>query len=184
MLLISETLDSIKNRIINNKKIMQLMNLPIIEKNDSEIIKNQKINQVINRVITTTAQNPRALGEKTKAITINDITYDKYEEIRITISIIQSAIINSDIFGNPRIEINIYYDNSNPNKALKLIDLLSNEFSGKKIDIVWEDDDGKVYVTQRELTCEGNTTQTANINNYEKVGIRFSFFATHYVPFH
>lgn len=181
MLLFSETLEEVKRRIIYNSNIMKLMNLPIIEKDDDEIIINQKINQVINKVITLTAQNPRALGERIKPIMINDIIYDKYEEIRMTISILQSNILGSDLFGNPRIEINIYYDNNSPQKALKILDLISNEFSGKKIDVFWEEN-GKKYITQRELTNEGMNTQTANINNYEKVGIRFSFYATQYVP--
>lgn len=182
MLLISETLESIKKRIINNSEIMKLMNLPTISKEDDEVTRNQKINQVINKAITTTAQNPRALGEKIKPITIKDIVYDNYEEIRMTISMIQSASIGSDIFGNPRIEINIYYDNNNPKKALKILDLLSNEFSGKDIDVIWEENEVE-YVTSRELTCEGLITQTANINNYEKMGIRFSFYVSHYIPY-
>lgn len=181
MLLFSETLEEVKRRIIYNSDIMKLMNLPVIEKDDSETIINQKINQVINRAITLTAQNPRPLGERLKPIEIDGIIYDKYEEIRMTISILQSNILGSDIFGNPRIEINIYYDNNNPKKALKILDLLSNEFSGKYLTIPWEKD-GKKYITQRELTNDGMNTQTANINNYEKVGIRFSFYATQYSP--
>ena len=114
MLLFSETLEEVKRRIIYNSDIMKLMNLPVIEKDDSETIINQKINQVINRAITLTAQNPRPLGERLKPIEIDGIIYDKYEEIRMTISILQSNILGSDIFGNPRIEINIYYDNNNP----------------------------------------------------------------------
>lgn len=183
MLLISDTLEAVKKRIINNSKMMELMNLPVINKTDSEQIKNQKINQVIDRAITTTAQSPRALGEKVKPITIDGIVYDKYQEIRITLSIVQSNLTGSDIFGNPRLEINIYYDNNNPKDALKLIDLISNEFSSRDINVIWEED-GKEYVTQRELTCEGLVTQSANINNYERVGIRFSFFASHYVPYY
>lgn len=183
MLLINQTLESVKKRIIYNSKIMKLMNLPIIEKNDTDIIINQKINQVINKVITKTAQNPRALGEKTKPIIINGIKYDNYEEIRMTISIIQSALTGNEVFGNPRIEINIYYDNNNPDIALKILDLLSDEFSGKDLDVIWEDDNRK-YVTKRELTCEGNTSQIPNINSYEKIGIRFSFYVTSYVPYH
>lgn len=181
MLLFSETLEEVKRRIIYNSDIMKLMNLPVIEKDDSETIINQKINQVINRAITLTAQNPRPLGERLKPIEIDSIIYDKYEEIRMTISILQSNILGSDIFGNPRIEINIYYNNNNPKKALKILDLLSNEFSGKYLTIPWEKD-GKKYITQRELTNDGMNTQTANINNYEKVGIRFSFYATQYSP--
>ena len=181
MLLFSETLEEVKNRIICNSEIMKLMNLPVIEKDDDPKIVNQKINQVINKAITKTAQNPRALGEKVKPITINNITYDRYEEIRITISILQSNILGSDLFGNPRIEINVYYDNNNPDKALKIIDLISNEFSGKDLNIFWEEN-GHTHLVTRELTNDGMVTQTANINNYEKVGIRFSFYATHYVP--
>ena len=32
----------------------------------------------------------------------------------------------------------------------------------------------------RNIRCEGQTAQTAMINNYERIGIRFSFFATLY----
>jgi hypothetical protein len=32
----------------------------------------------------------------------------------------------------------------------------------------------------RELKCEGITSQVAIINNYERVGMRFSFYATLY----
>ena len=32
----------------------------------------------------------------------------------------------------------------------------------------------------REIKCEGITSQVAIINNYERVGIRFSFYATLY----
>lgn len=183
MLLSYETLEAVKKRIINNKKIMELMNLPVIKSTDSESIKNQKINQVINKAITTTAQSPRALGERVVPIQIDGITYDKYEEIRITLSILQSNTLSSAVFGNPRLEINVYYDNNRPKNALKLIDEISNEFSGKDISVIWEED-GKEYVTQRELECEGMITQSSNINNYERVGIRFNFFASHYVPYH
>ena len=32
----------------------------------------------------------------------------------------------------------------------------------------------------RELKCEGITSQVAIINNYERIGIRFSFYANLY----
>ena len=39
-------------------------------------------------------------------------------------------------------------------------------------------DEEKQFI--RELKCEGITSQVAIINNYERVGMRFSFYATLY----
>lgn len=183
MLLITETLESIFKRISENQKIMTLMGLPTVKYDDTEDIKKAKINKLIKKYVTKTAQNPTYLGEKVIPITIDKITYKDYGNIRVTISIIQGSSLSSDIFGNPKIEINVYYDNSNPDKALKILDTLSNEFSGKDLDVYWEDEDNKTYLTKRELKCDALNTQSQNINNYEVVGIRFSFYASHYVPY-
>lgn len=182
MLLIKDTLEAIRKRIMYNDKIMTLMNLPVLDKEDSEKVLNQKINQVIKRAITISVQNPKVLGEKATPVKIGNVVYDKYLDTRMTISILQSNTVGGTIFGNPRIEINIYYDNNNPDNALKILDLLSNEFSGKDLNIVWEED-GNVYTRARELKCVGVITQNPNINNYEVCGIRFSFYVSHYVPY-
>lgn len=182
MLLIKDTLEAVRERIMYNDKIMTLMNLPTLSKNDSEKVLNQKINQVIKQAITLTVQNPKTLGEPATPVKIGNKVYDKYLDTRMTISILQSNTLSGTIFGNPRIEINIYYDNSNPDNALKILDLLSNEFSGKDLNVVWEEDD-KTYTRARELKCVGVITQNPNINNYETCGIRFSFYAPHYVPY-
>ena len=73
-------------------------------------------------------------------------------------------------------EINIYYDNTKMENIFKLLDLISDEFSGK--DLIVEMGNEKRFI--RNIRCEGQTAQTAIINNYERVGLRFSFFATVY----
>ena len=60
--------------------------------------------------------------------------------------------------------------------VFKLLDLISDEFSGK--DLTVELNDGKQIL--KNIKCEGITSQVAMINNYERIGIRFSFYATLY----
>ena len=84
--------------------------------------------------------------------------------------------MRSYLFGNPQIEINIYYDNTNMDNVLELFDLISDEFSGQDIEIKVNNEKSIL----RQLKCEGITSQVAIINNYERVGIRFSYYATVY----
>ena len=169
------TLEAFLDRIIHNKEIMDIMELPTIEENDDE--KKYKIKRnIINKCITKSAQNQFSLTEKMPRVVIDDVIYDKYGKIRMTISLAASIKTNSDIFGNPQVDIYLYYDNTNMENTFKLLDLLSDEFSGKSLKVNAEND----KFTIRELKNEGLTAQTSNINNYERVGLRFSFFATLY----
>ena len=84
--------------------------------------------------------------------------------------------MNSYLFGNPQVEINVYYDNTNMDNVLKLFDLISDEFSGQDIEIKINNESGIL----KQLKCQGITAQVAIINNYERVGIRFSYYATVY----
>ena len=94
----------------------------------------------------------------------------------MTIALAASVKLDSYIFGNPQIEINIYYDNTKMENIFKLFDLISDLFSGISLEVKTEDK--KQFI--RDLKCEGITAQVSMINNYERVGIRFSFYATLY----
>ena len=94
----------------------------------------------------------------------------------MTVSLAASIKTGSYIFGNPQVDINIYYDNTKMDNVFKLVDLISDLFSGITMEVKTEE--GKEFI--RELKCEGITAQIAIINNYERVGIRFSFYATLY----
>lgn len=180
MVLLAETLESVFNLIITDEKIMKLMDLPTIKKNDTEKIKQQKINQVIKKAITFSAQNPNELGKDFPKVKIGEEVYDKYGIIRMTICNLQSEELGSDIFGRPRIEIDVYHLNSDTQKALKIINLLTKKFSKRKIDVEWLDDDNVKHISTREFICRGIITQIPNINFYEKSGVRFSYYASYY----
>lgn len=172
------TLEAFLDRIIRNKEIMDIMELPTIQDSDDENKVKIKRN-IINKCITKTAQNQFSLTEKMPRVVIDDKTYDKYGKIRMTISLAASIKTNSYIFGNPQVDIYIYYDNTNMENVFKLFDLISDEFSGKSLKVNAEND----KFTIRGIKNEGITAQTANINNYERMGLRFSFFATLYKNF-
>ena len=176
MINIDATLEAFISRIIRNKEIMDILNLPTISKEDNKITIDKKRNLLIDKAITKTAQVPEELGKEFKEIEINNVKYKDYGDTRITVSLVQSIKMNSYIFGNPQVEINIYYDNTRMKNVFKLVDLIFNEFSGQ--DLKLELKDNKQLI--RNLKCEGNTSQVAIINNYERVGIRFSFYATLY----
>lgn len=84
--------------------------------------------------------------------------------------------MRSYLFGNPQVDINIYYDNTKMKDVFKLLDLISDEFSGQ--DLIVEIDGEKQMI--KHLKFEAITSQVAIINNYERVGIRFSFYSTLY----
>ena len=171
-----DTLESFVDKLSRNQAIMDILNLPTILDTDDENIKIKKRVLLIDKVITKTAQEPYELAKLFPKVNIDKIEYSKYGDTRITIALIQSIKTNSYLFGNPQVEINIYYDNTKDNKVFKLLDLISDEFSGQ--DLIVKTEDEKHII--KHLKCEGITSQVAIINNYERVGIRFSFYATLY----
>ena len=171
-----DTLEAFVNKIIHNKEIMDIMHLPFISATDSEELIDEKRIVLIDKFITKTAQVPYELGTTFDDVEIDNIVYSDYGKIRITISFAQSIRTNHDLFGNPQIDINVYYDNTEMNNIYKLFDLISDEFSGK--DLLIEVGNDKSFI--RNIRCEGQTAQTAIINNFERAGLRFSFFATLY----
>lgn len=171
-----ETLEAFVNKIIRNNDIMNILKLPTIFDTDTDEVKNKKRKVIINKAISKTAQEPYELGKNFPEIEIDGIKYKDYGETRMTVSLAQSIKTGSYLFGNPQVDINIYYDNTKMDKTFKLLDLISDEFSGQNLEIELED--GKQML--KDIKCEGITSQVAIINNYERVGIRFSFYATLY----
>lgn len=170
------TLEAFVSKIIVNKNIMNILNLPTINENDSEAIKNKKRKMLIDKVITKSSQEPYELNKDFPVVKIDNVEYKDYGKIRMTVSFAQSIKMNSTIFGNPQVDINIYYDNTKMENVFKLLDLISDEFSGQNLTVEIGEDKHMI----RNLDCEGITAQVAIINNYERVGIRFSFYATLY----
>lgn len=175
-LMIDNTLEAFINKIIKNEEIMSILKLPIISDKDTEEIVMKKRKLLIDKVISKSAQEPYELGKKFPEIEIEGVKYKDYGNIRMTVALAASIKLDSYLFGNPQVEINIYYDNTNMENIFKLFDLISDLFSG--IDLPIETKEKKGFL--RKLKCEGITAQVAIINNYERVGIRFSFFATLY----
>ena len=171
-----ETMEAFINKIAQNSEIMNILNLPTILKTDTEEIKLQKRRRIIDKVIVKSSQEWTELAKKFPEITIDGITYSDYGKTRISISMAQSIKMHSYLFGNPQVDINIYYDNTNMENIFKLLDLISDEFSGKDLIV----DLGNEKQMLREIKCEGITSQVSMINNYERIGIRFSFYATLY----
>lgn len=171
-----ETMEAFVDKITRNSEIMNILNLPTILKTDSEEIKMQKRKRIIDKVIVKSSQEFTEIAKKFPDITIDGITYSDYGKTRISISMVQSIKLNSYLFGNPQVEFDIYYDNTNMKNIFRLLDLISDEFSGQNLVVNLEE--GKQMI--REIKCEGITSQVAMINNYERIGIRFSFYATLY----
>lgn len=172
----NETLEAFLNKIIKNKDIMDILKLPTILETDTEKNINKKRKLLINKTITKSSQEPYELGKDFPEIEIDGIKYKDYSKTRITISLAQSIKNKSYIFGNPQVDINIFYDNTNMDNVFKLLDLISDEFSGQNL--IVDLGDGKEMI--KNIKCEGITSQVAIINNYERIGIRFSFYATLY----
>lgn len=170
------TLEAFVDRLSRNSEIMDILKLPTIKDSDTDTVKNKKRKLLIDKVISETAQVPQELGKDFPEVTINNVKYKGYGKIRITVAFAASIKMNSYLFGNPQVEINVYYDNTNMDNVLKLFDLISDEFSGQDIEIKINNKSGIL----RQLKCEGITAQVAIINNYERVGIRFSYYATVY----
>lgn len=173
---INDTLEAFVEKIISNKEIMDILKLPTINQDDSEEIKNKKRKLLINKVISKSAQEPYELGKNFPEVEINGVKYKNYGETRMTVALAASIKTGSYLFGNPQVEINVYYDNTKIENVFKLFDLISDLFSGVSMKV--ETEEGKHFI--RELKNEGITSQVAIINNYERVGIRFSFYATVY----
>ena len=171
-----ETLEAFIGRIIRNKDIMDILKLPTILPNDTNEIINKKRKMVIDKAIVKTAQEPYELNKKFPEVTIDGIAYKDYGETKLTIALAQSIKTSGYLFGNPQVEMNIYYDNTNFKDVFKLLDLLSDEFSGQTLEVKFGDNKQMI----KNLRCEGITAQVAIINNYERVGIRFSYYATLY----
>lgn len=173
---INDTLEAFVEKIITNKDIMDILKLPTINENDSEVIKNKKRKVLIDKTISKSAQEPYELGKNFPEVEIDGVKYKNYGETRMTVSLAASIKTDSYVFGNPQVDINIYYDNTKMDNVFKLVDLISDLFSGISMKV--ETDEEKQLI--RELKCEGITSQVAIINNYERVGMRFSFYATLY----
>jgi hypothetical protein len=171
-----ETMEAFINKITYNSEIMNILNLPTILKTDTEDVKLQKRKRIIDKVIVKSSQEWTELAKKFPEITIDGITYSNYGNTRISISMAQSIKTNSYLFGNPQVDISIFYDNTNMENVFRLLDLISDEFSGQNLVV----DLGNEKQMLKEIKCEGITSQVAMINNYERIGIRFSFYATLY----
>lgn len=171
-----ETMEAFINKITRNSEIMNILNLPTIRKTDTDDIKLQKRKRIIDKVIVKSSQEFLEIAKKMPDITIDGITYSDYGKTRISISMAQSIKMNSYLFGNPQVDINIYYDNTNMDNIFKLLDLISDEFSGQNLVV----DLGNEKQMLKKIKCEGITSQVSMINNYERIGIRFSFYATLY----
>lgn len=173
---IDDTLETFINKITTNKEIMDILKLPTIYEADSDVIKKKKRKMVIDKAITKSAQEPYELGKSFPEVEIDGVKYKNYGETRMTVALAASIKTGSYLFGNPQVEINIYYDNTKMDNVFKLLDLISDLFSGISMKVETEEE--KQFI--RELKCEGITSQVAIINNYERVGMRFSFYATLY----
>lgn len=171
-----ETMEAFVDKITRNSEIMNILNLPTILKTDTEEIKLQKRKRIIDKVIVKSSQEFVEIAKKMPEITIDGVTYSDYGKTRVSISMVQSIKLNSYLFGNPQVEFDIYYDNTNMKDIFKLLDLISDEFSGQNLII----DLGNEKQMIKSIKCEGITSQVAMINNYERIGIRFSFYATLY----
>lgn len=172
----NETIEAFIDKITRNKDIMDYLKLPTILETDSQQTINKKRKAVINKVIVKSSQEPYELNKKFPEVEIDGITYKDYGDVRMSISLAASIKMSSYLFGRPQIDINIYYDNTKVVDVFELLDLISDEFSGKDIKIKTKE--GNSYL--KEIKCEGITSQVAIINNFERVGIRFSFYATLY----
>lgn len=170
------TLEAFVNRIIRNKEIMDILKLPLINNSDDEDLINEKRKVLIDKFVRKTAEIPDLLDSDYEDVVIDKTTYSDYGKIRITLSFAGDIKLHHDLFGNPQVDILIYYDNTEIENIYKLLDLISDEFSGQNLEIKYNNQ--RVYI--KNIRNEGLITQTAMINNYERLGIRFSFYANLY----
>jgi len=170
------TLEAFVNRIIRNKEIMEILKLPLIESSDDEDLIDEKRKVLIDKFVRKSAEIPNLLDSDYEDVEIDKVTYSDYGKIRITISFAGDIKLHHDLFGNPQLDILIYYDNTEIDNIYKLLDLISDEFSGQDLEVKLNNE--RTYI--RNIRNEGIITQTAMINNYERLGIRFSFYANLY----
>ena len=170
------TLEAFVNRIIRNPEMMEILKLPLIEKTDDEDLIDEKRKVLIDKFIRKTAEIPNLLDSDYEEVTINDVVYSDYGKIRMTLSFAGDIKMHNDLFGNPQIDMLIYYDNTETEDIYKLLDLISDEFSGKNLEVKINEE----RVLLRNIRNEGVITQTAMINNYERIGIRLSFYVKLY----
>ena len=90
---------------------MEILKLPVISKDDDQDLIDEKRHVLINKFISKTSQVPTDLEAKIQEKTINGITYSEHGKKRITVAFAQSIKLDHDLFGNPQVDINIYYDN-------------------------------------------------------------------------
>ncbi len=173
---LDETLEAFIYKMVTNEKIMNILQLPLILETDSDEIKMKKRKLLIDNYIVKSSQAPKSLSSPRKEIEIDGKKYNKYGNYSIGVNLAQSLGLSSYVFGNPEIDIFVYYDNTNMKDVFKLIDLISDCFVGQ--DIVLNTEDGKQMI--RNIKSEGQTSQVAIINNFERIGLRFSFYASLY----
>lgn len=173
---LDETLEAFIYKIITNKEIMEIMQLPLILDTDTEEIINKKRKLLIDHYIIKSSQAPKSLSLPKKEIEIEGQKYNKYGNYAIAVNLAQSLGLSSYVFGNPEIDIFVYYDNTNMKDVFKLIDLISDCFVGQNITLNTKE--GKEVI--RNIKSEGQTSQVAIINNFERIGLRFSFYANLY----
>ena len=172
-----ETLEAFVNRIIRNEEIMNILGLPCIYDDDNEELIDEKRKVLIDKFVTKTSQIPASLDKNNfETIKIGKKKYSNYGKKRITISFAQSIKINHDLLGRPQVDIYVYYDNTEMDGVYKLLDLISDEFSGQNLKVSLEDNSYFI----KNIRNEGLSSQTSIINNYERIGIRFSYFSTVY----
>lgn len=172
-----ETLDAFFNKIITNKEIMDILKLPTILETDSDETTRRKRKMAIDKVIVKTSQVPADLAKEMPSIKIDGQEYKGFGKIRMGICFAQSNKLNSDLFGNPQIDIDIFYDNTTEmDNTFELISLISDLFSGQKLEVKVNDDISII----KDIKNEVITSQVSIINNYERIGMRFSFYATLY----
>lgn len=168
------TINGFINRIVTNKEIMDILGLPVLTGDESEDLLFKK-KYIYKKIIFTTIQNPESLSMKVKKETLDGVNFPKNTNYKISFTLAQS--LNADgIFGKPQLDVFIYYDNTNCDDLFKLIDLISDSFTEQNIKIKTKD--GEQFI--RNINCEGQTSQVAIINNFERIGIRFSFYASLY----
>ena len=149
----NDTLEAFINKITTNKEIMDILKLPTIYESDSDVIKKKKRKMVIDKAITKSAQEPYELGKAFPEVEIDGVKYKNYGETRMTVALAASIKTGSYLFGNPQVDINIYYDNTKMDNVFKLLDLISDLFSGISMKVETEEE--KQFI--RELKCEGIT---------------------------
>lgn len=168
--LMTETLNSFWNRITHNKEIMELMKLPVMDKNDSDEIRGIK-EKIIRELVTKgTIQLKENLPAKPDTYEIDGIEYGPFGFIRITISLAPSEEARTDTFLKDQIEIAVHYERTQADNAFKIVDLIKKIFVNKYLSIEGHN--------PRIITGGKNLTPQVTVATYEKIPIRFSYYAS------